>query len=231
MEREGEIVYRYSPGEFPLPSETLSADFYKVASRMLCDANYDHYEISSYCKSGYECKHNFTYWKNKPFYAFGLGSTSFVGGLRFSRPKKVNDYMNFVQNLENGSVKNSSADDHIHGKDTAMDVVMLSLRTARGLDLKCFQESFGISVVLSLLEVYKPYVESGHVVFLDEQRRTIRIDDLNNSLLDKTDTQGRVAYMRLSDPEGFLLSNELIALAFGVIDSWKDYPLTYSEAS
>lgn len=208
----------YTPGEFPLPSEMQSADFYKMASRMLCDADYNHYEISSYSKSGYECKHNFTYWKNKPFYAFGLGSASFVGGLRFSRPKKVNDYMNFVENLENGLV-NSSVSDHIHGKDTAMDVAMLSLRTARGLDLKSFKESVGSSIVFSLLETYKPYVESGHVVFLDEKRRSIRIDDLDNSLLDETNTERRVAYIRLSDPEGFLLSNELISLAFGVIDS------------
>lgn len=220
MDSEGENVYRYSPGEFPLPCETQSADFYKMASRMLCDADYNHYEISSYCKSGYECKHNFTYWKNKPFYGFGLGATSFVGGLRFSRPKKVNEYMNFVQNLENGSVS-ISTDDHIHSKDTAIDIVMLSLRTARGLDLKCFQELFGSSVVLSLLEVYKSYVESGHVFFLDEQRRTIRIDDLDNSHMDESNTGRRLAYMRLSDPEGFLLSNELIALAFGASDSWK----------
>ncbi|KAG5035710.1 hypothetical protein GLYMA_04G192800v4 [Glycine max] len=217
----------YSPGEFPMPSETQSAEFYKMASRMLSDANYNHYEISSYCKSGYECKHNFIYWKNKPFYGFGLGSTSFVGGLRFSRPRKVNDYINFVQNLENGLV-NSSVKGHISGKDTIMDVVMLSLRTAQGIDLKSFQESFGSSVVLSLLEAYKPYVESGLVVCLDEHRRTIRIDDLNSSL-SKTNAEGRVAYIRLSDPEGFLLSNELIALAFGVIDSWKDMP-PYKEA-
>lgn len=220
----------YSPGEFPLPSETQSADFYTMASRMLRDANYNHYEISSYCKSGYECRHNFTYWKYKPFYAFGLGSTSFIGGLRFSRPRKVNEYMKFVENLENGSV-NSSSDDNINSKDKALDIVMLSLRTARGLDLKRYQESFGSSLVLSLVEVYKPYVESGHVVFLDEQRRAVRIDDINNSLLDETDLEKRVAYMRLSDPNGFLLSNELIALAFGVIDSWRDYPSALQEAT
>ncbi|XP_058749097.1 uncharacterized protein LOC131622071 [Vicia villosa] len=220
----------YAPGEFPLPSETQSADFYKMASRMLGDASYNHYEISSYCKNGYECRHNFTYWKNKPFYAFGLGSTSFVGGLRFARPRKLNEYMKFVENLENGSV-NSSSDENINTKDTALDVVMLSLRTARGLDLKRFQESFGSSLVYSLFEVYKPYVESGHMVFLDEQRRAIRIEDINNSLLYDINSERRVAYMRLSDPNGFLLSNELIALAFGVIDSWKDYPSALQEAT
>ncbi|KAE9608553.1 hypothetical protein Lal_00020912 [Lupinus albus] len=208
----------YTPGEFPLPSEMQSADFYKMASRMLGDANYNHYEISSYSKSGYECKHNSIYWKNKPFYGFGLGSASFIGGLRFSRPKKLNDYMNFVRNLENGLVS-SSAGDHIHCKDTAMDVVMLSLRTARGLDLESFKESYGNSIVFSVLEAYKPYVESGHVSCLDENRKSIRIDDLDDYLLDESNPERRLAYIRLSDPEGFLLSNELISLAFRAIDS------------
>lgn len=186
---------------------------------MLSDANYNHYEISSYCKSGYECKHNYTYWKNKPFYGFGLGSASYVGGLRFSRPKKVNEYTAFVQSLENGMV-NCSVNDHIHVKDTAMDVVMLSLRTSKGIDLKCFQESFGSDIVSSLLEIYKPYVESGHVVCLDEKRRAIRMEDLNTSLLDEDKRERNVAFIRLSDPEGFLLSNELISLAFEAMDSY-----------
>lgn len=131
----------------------------------------------------------------------------------------MKDYMGFVQNLENGLV-NCSVNDHIHVKDIAMDVVMLSLRTSKGLDLKCFQESFGSSVVSSLFETYKPYVESGHVICLDQNRSAIRIEDLSSSLLDEDNTERKVAYIRLSDPEGFLLSNELISLAFEVIDSY-----------
>lgn len=206
----------YTPGEFPLPSETQSADFYKMASRMLSDAGYNHYEISSYCKSGFECKHNLTYWKNKPFYGFGLGSASYVGGLRFSRPRKIKEYMGYVQNLENGLV-DCCGNDPIDAKDMAMDVVMLSLRTARGLDLKSFREAYGGSLVFSLFKAYKPYVESGHVVCLDEHGTTVSADELNTALLDVDKIRQRLAYIRLSDPDGFLLSNELISLAFGVI--------------
>ncbi|KAM3704099.1 hypothetical protein ACJW31_04G150000 [Castanea mollissima] len=206
----------YTPGEFPLPSETQSADFYKMASRMLSDAGYNHYEISSYCKSGFECKHNLTYWKNKPFYGFGLGSASYVGGLRFSRPRKIKEYMGYVQNLENGLV-DCRGNDPIDAKDMAMDVVMLSLRTARGLDLKSFREAYGGSLVFSLFKAYKPYVESGHVVCLDEHGTAVSADELNTALLDVDNIRQRLAYIRLSDPDGFLLSNELISLAFGVI--------------
>ncbi|GAV68005.1 LOW QUALITY PROTEIN: Radical_SAM domain-containing protein, partial [Cephalotus follicularis] len=204
----------YTPGQFPLPSETQSADFYRMASQTLSNSGYSHYEISSYCKEGYECKHNFTYWKNKPFYAFGLGSASYVGGVRFSRPKKMKDYMSYVQNLEKGVVAVNTVFD---ANDMAMDVVMLSLRTARGLDLRSFGEAFGSSLMYSLCKAYKPYIGSGHVVCLDEQRRVMTSDEFNTLILNEDEIDRGLGYIRLSDPDGFLLSNELISRAFGVI--------------
>ncbi|XP_034673691.1 heme chaperone HemW [Vitis riparia] len=205
----------YTPGEFPLPSETQSADFYRMASTTLSNAGYNHYEISSYCKGGFECKHNLTYWENKPFYGFGLGSASYVGGVRFSRPRKMKEYMGYVQSLETEVV--GCGGNSVDAKDVAMDVVMLSLRTARGLDLKSFRNSFGSSFVASLCKAYRPYVKSGHVVCLDEQRRPVTANEFS-SLLSKDDgIEERLAFVRLSDPDGFLLSNELISLAFQAI--------------
>nr|GMD31983.1 oxygen-independent coproporphyrinogen-III oxidase-like protein sll1917 [Ipomoea batatas] len=206
----------YTPGEFPLPSENQSAEFYRMASKMLSEAGFDHYEISSYCKTGYQCKHNFTYWENKPFYAFGLGAASFLNGSRFSRPRKLKDYTGYVQSLEDGTV-NCFGNNNVDAQDIAMDVVMLSLRTARGLDLKSFGEAFGSSTVLSLCDVYKPYMESGHILCLDEQKRNITADEFSTLLTDKCKIKDKLAFIRLSDPDGFLLSNELISLAFRAI--------------
>lgn len=217
VEQDTKFGVLYTPGQFPLPSEDQSAEFYKMASRMLTDAGYDHYEISSYCKSGYECKHNLTYWKNKPFYGFGLGSASYVNGTRFSRPRKLKDFMAYVQNLEDGKLK--LEDISINAKDLAMDVVMLSLRTARGLDLKSFAQSFGFRHVISLCEIYQSYVLSGHVMFLDDQRRSIETEEFSSLLADHEKMKEVLAFVRLSDPDGFLLSNELISNAFGVLGS------------
>ncbi|KAG8379405.1 hypothetical protein BUALT_Bualt07G0085100 [Buddleja alternifolia] len=209
VEKDTKFGGLYSPGEFPLPSENQSAEFYRMASRMLSDAGYDHYEISSYCKSGYRCKHNSTYWKNKSFYAFGLGSASYINGVRFSRPRRLKEYMSYVQNLEDEVMKNCTEyGSTIDAKDLAMDVIMLSLRTSDGLDLKSFKEAFGDSVMLSICEVFRPHVESGHMICLDEQRRNFEADEFISE---------KAGFLRLSDPDGFLVSNELISLAFGAI--------------
>ncbi|THG13229.1 hypothetical protein TEA_008615 [Camellia sinensis var. sinensis] len=206
----------YSPGEFPLPSETQSAEFYKTASRMLSDASYSHYEISSYCKDNFECKHNLTYWGNISFYGFSLGSTSFLGGFRFSRPKKMKEYAGYDQNLEDGVV-GLSEDSFPDPKDMAMDAVMLSFRTAKGLDLKSFRKTFGTSLVHYVFKAYRPFVKSGHVVCLDRHRSLITIDRFCALLSDEEEIEETVAFIRLSDPDGFLLLNELISLAFQVI--------------
>ncbi|KAL5225245.1 hypothetical protein ABZP36_011884 [Zizania latifolia] len=205
----------YTPGVHPLPSETDSANFYKIASKRLSEAGYNHYEISSYCKTGYECKHNVTYWQNRSFYAFGLGSASYINGVRFSRPRRMKEYADWVQKLEIGAW--SHEPDSAGMKDMAMDVVMLSLRTAWGLDLRSFSKSFGKSLTVSLCNTFRPFVESGLVIVMDMERRALQPSDFKLDLQYEGEIESKVAFIRLSDPDGFLLSNELISLAFGVI--------------
>jgi len=127
----------------------------------------------------------------------------------------MKEYAEWVQKLEDGawSHKSRSSD----SKDMAMDVVMLSLRTAWGLDLQSFSKSFGKSLALSLCSTFRPFVESGLVIAMDMERRALPHIDFELDLQSEDDFGSRVAFIRLSDPDGFLLSNELISLAFGII--------------
>ncbi|XP_057472624.1 uncharacterized protein LOC130761152 [Actinidia eriantha] len=187
-----------------------------MASRMLSNACYNHCEISSHCKSSFECKHNLTYWENKPFYGFGLGSASYLNGLRFSRPRKMKEYMDYVQNLEDGVVEHRK-DYFPDAKDMAMDAVMLYFRTAKWFDFKAFKETFGSSLVHSLCKAYGPYVDSGRVICLDQQRKTITADQFFSLSSDGHEIENTLGFIRLGDPDSFLLSNELISLAFRII--------------
>ncbi|XP_049932124.1 uncharacterized protein LOC126409791 [Nymphaea colorata] len=219
----------YQAGEFPLPSEYKSAEFYRMAHEMLTGSGYVHYEISNYCKEGFECKHNLTYWTNQPYYGFGLGSTSYVGGVRFTRPRRMRKYAEFVEGLADGESENGLVlehkDDDAPRKERAMDIVMLSLRLARGLDIDCFAREFGWSLVLEICRAFQPYVESGHVTPLDEERRVVNVEEFLQfcSTENGWDSHfqsrkcGLIKFIRLSDPDGFLLSNEIISTAFKVI--------------
>jgi oxygen-independent coproporphyrinogen-3 oxidase len=52
---------------------------------------------------------------------------------------------------------------------------------------------------------------------MDTERHALQLSEFDVDLENKDDTGSRVAFIRLSDPDGFLLSNELISLAFGII--------------
>lgn len=82
---------KYQPGMQPLPSDETAAQMYRLAATTLTAAGYDHYEISNYARPGYTCRHNQVYWRNNPYYGFGMGAPAmFMGkGLVVLGPAKL----------------------------------------------------------------------------------------------------------------------------------------------
>jgi oxygen-independent coproporphyrinogen-3 oxidase len=144
---------RYQPGVKPLPTDTTAADMYRLAQEMLTGAGYQHYEISNYAQPGYQCRHNRVYWENRPYYAFGMGAASYVGGIRFTRPRTRREY---YQWLESGCLVNV---EQLPPSDLVLETLMLGLRLTEGIKLSTF--SAEISKII--LETVYPYIEKGWV--------------------------------------------------------------------
>jgi coproporphyrinogen III oxidase-like Fe-S oxidoreductase len=171
---EGTLFHRwFKAGQEPLPSDDKSAELYCTASRRLREAGFEHYEVSNYAMTGFQCKHNLVYWENQPFYAFGIVSTSYVDGQRLARPRKIKDYASFVESLSTSSRQDLSLDSKLALEDQVLDTVMLSLRLARGLNLTEFQAKFGLSLTATLCNCLVPFVENGLVEALDAERQAI----------------------------------------------------------
>ena len=88
---------QYQPGETPLPNDDDTAQMYRLTQQTLTQAGYQHYEISNYAQSGYQCRHNRVYWENKPYYGLGMGAASYVAGKRFSRPRTRREYYAWLE--------------------------------------------------------------------------------------------------------------------------------------
>jgi hypothetical protein len=54
-------------------------------------------QISNYAKPGHRSRHNQVYWHCKSYYAFGLGAASYAQGRRFTRPRVMREYEEWVQ--------------------------------------------------------------------------------------------------------------------------------------
>ncbi|MDX2215077.1 MAG: radical SAM family heme chaperone HemW [Oculatellaceae cyanobacterium bins.114] len=182
----------YQPGESPLPSDVATAEMYRLAQQRLTQAGYDHYEISNYAKPGYQCRHNRVYWENQPYYGFGMGAASYVLGQRFTRPRKRQEYFQWVQALAD---HHGTIDCPITPSDEVLlDTLMLGLRLAEGISLTALQQQFGEVQVQQLLQRVQPYQQQGWVEIDSESCRNRRI--------------------RLTDPEGFLFSNVVLTRLF-----------------
>jgi len=191
----------YTPAEAPLPSEGMAADMYIAASATLRAAGYEHYELSNYALPGHRCRHNMVYWSGTPFHAFGLGAASYVNGCRVSRPRQMKAYYSWVEALESdkrGETGMGMAPES--PEDRLLDMVMLRLRLRDGLDLQAVAAEFGAAAAESINASVHSFVERGLVERLEGPGGT-----------------GQPPVLRLVDPDGLLLSNDIIAEIFSVV--------------
>jgi oxygen-independent coproporphyrinogen-3 oxidase len=85
-------------GRLPAPDPDLAADMYELALEQLRRADYIHYEISNWARGdSLFCRHNLTYWRNRPYLGFGAGSHSFYGGRRWWNAARPEEYIARVQ--------------------------------------------------------------------------------------------------------------------------------------
>ena len=177
---------QYRPGKSPLPTDDTTAQMYKLTQEMLTKEGYKHYEISNYARSGYQCRHNKVYWKNQPYYGFGMSAASYFKNKRFSRPRTRKSYYDWVQK---GAVIDALPLDK---SDRLLETLMLGFRLTEGIDLSIIDRSFGEETTIKIINCLKPYIR-------------------NNFVILDSETKSRI---KLNDPDGFLISNTILATLF-----------------
>ncbi|MFN4278904.1 radical SAM family heme chaperone HemW [Thermosynechococcus sp.] len=179
---------RYQPEAAPLPTQAQAAAAYRLGHKMLTAAGYDHYEISNYARAGFACRHNQVYWRNQPYYGFGMGATSYLGHRRLSRPRTRREYYQWLQTLPAG-LNQVSADSLW---DRWLETLMLGLRLKDGLCLTALAAEFPPSWVEAL------------------QAAAAKVSP---KMLGMT---GDRLYLR--QPEGFLLANHVIVALWEALE-------------
>ena len=196
---------RYQPGSTPLPTDETTAIMYRMAQQTLTSAGFEHYEISNYARSGFQCRHNRVYWKNQSFYGFGMGATSYVNGDRVAHPRKTREYYEWVPKQKEDIGESQNIPD-LTG--VFLDTLMVGLRLAEGLSLSELSQQFGQEKIAEVLSCLQPYQKSGWIEVLNRDRQPLPIA---SHLL----SEGQI---RLTDPEGFLFSNVILVKLFETFD-------------
>ncbi|MDR7899092.1 radical SAM family heme chaperone HemW [Thermosynechococcus sp. JY1334] len=171
---------RYQPEAAPLPTQEQAAAAYRLGHEILTAAGYDHYEISNYARPGFACRHNQVYWRNQPYYGFGMGATSYLGHCRLSRPRTRREYYQWLQSLPE-SLNQVSPDARW---DRWLETLMLGLRLRDGLSLTALADEFPMSWVEALQAAAA---------------------NMSPEMLSLTGDR-----LHLTQPEGFLMANTVI---------------------
>ncbi|MFM1842918.1 MAG: hypothetical protein RLZZ490_1656, partial [Cyanobacteriota bacterium] len=192
-------------GQLALPPDDLSANFYRQAQQHLTHAGFDHYEISNYAQPGYHCQHNQVYWRNQPYYGFGMGATSYLNGQRFSRPRTRDTYYQWLKNWLNNDAP--CPGESVSATETLLESLMLGLRLRAGVTWDQLPPTTA-QQRQQILAVLQPFMQRQWVMAWDDQH-----NNLTTQRVDPEQIQG----FRLQDPEGFLYSNQILSALFATL--------------
>lgn len=123
----------YRDGKFVMPDEELAAELYELTYDITADAGLDLYEISNYAKSGFDSKHNMTYWEYGDYLGFGPGAHSRIktDGRKASMTM-IHKPENWLKSIgDNGHAIQQR--DILPQQEIFEEALMMGLRTKKGI--------------------------------------------------------------------------------------------------
>jgi oxygen-independent coproporphyrinogen III oxidase len=134
-------------GQRPKPDDDLAAEMYQLMIERLSASGYEHYEISNFCRPGFQARHNTKYWIGSPYYGFGCSAHSYDGDFRrWANEREALRYTDMIENGDSVVVERTLLSE----ADARAESVYLGMRMMSGLNLADYRTRFGSD----LREVY-----------------------------------------------------------------------------
>jgi len=127
---------------YKLMDEDEERETYYTAREYMKENGYVQYEISNFCKKGYQSRHNLKYWNREEYIGIGASAYSFIKNKRYSNISNVEKY------IERINSKKSTIDfeEYIEKEEAIWEHLILGLRKTEGINIKSFEEKYSISV-------------------------------------------------------------------------------------
>lgn len=145
-------------GSVGLPDEDLVIDMYNCVYEMLTKAGYERYEFSNFAKLTYESYHNKVYWNRKDYLGVGLAAHSYIDGTRFANTENINEYVTKIETKQEIPVALSKT---LTTEEMKEEKIMLSLRTAGGLNLDDYKMEFNENFLAKKKDTIAKLIKEG----------------------------------------------------------------------
>ncbi len=124
----------------------------------LLSKGYIQYEVSNFCQSDNECRHNMVYWESKDYLGIGSGATGTIHNSNGTalRTTGTSDIKAYIQNP-----CGSATCENITKETAQFEFFMMGLRTAKGVDRVRYKSIFGTDFPQKTMEIIKNWQEKG----------------------------------------------------------------------
>lgn len=151
---EGTLLHRlHQSNEYTQASDDQLAEQYQNLYQTLKEQGLKRYEISNFCLSGYESKHNLKYWEMEEYIGIGTSAHSYFSNSRYYNKNSIADYLNGHHILNGLHIEEQT--------EELLESIMLGLRLEKGIDIKLLNKKFNINFIENYakqLEKISPYV-------------------------------------------------------------------------
>ena len=124
---------------------------YDYLIKYLIEKGFIQYEISNFCKKGYESVHNSIYWKRENYFGLGLNSHSLIDEERYNNTWDLDKYINANGNI---SIIRENVE-KLDIKSQMEEFMFLGLRLIEGISISEFNNYFKEDI----FKIYKSPIE------------------------------------------------------------------------
>lgn len=140
IHEEGTLLDReVKNGILRLPDDDTALDELIMAREVLGALSLERYEISSYAKKGFECKHNLSVWRGEDYLGLGAGAHGRIG-----RYRTLGTFENLTPLFPFGDEAHISDSVELTEQEDALERVFFRLRTSEGLNLDMMADEFPV---------------------------------------------------------------------------------------
>lgn len=162
VERGSAFYGRVAGKQLREVDEDVQLAMYEHTLDQLIRQGWEHYEVSSFAKPGFRCRHNESYWLGRPWWAFGPGAASFIPDER----RTENAIHTMVRNVNHRSTTTYirrvlsgrspiAESEPVEPLQQLRERLVFGLRRLQGVDMHALGQWWGSDVA----PIFAPYID------------------------------------------------------------------------
>ncbi|MBP5329191.1 MAG: radical SAM family heme chaperone HemW [Spirochaetaceae bacterium] len=146
---EGTLLYKEVNENKITLSPDFADDLWLWGRDFLEQNGFAQYEVSNFARTGFECRHNLTYWNLQDYVGLGAGATGMRNNIRYTNSRNLNKW----------GLRQDTEIEELSQSTLIFEYLMMGFRKLSGIDSRDFFRRFGESVEKYIEPLFGDWVQ------------------------------------------------------------------------